>query len=110
VVEEDAFVPGLVVDLAERVVGGGVVAGAAGDLALGIFFGGALGAAVDVKPDVVAAGVDVLLGEAGNVERVNGVSAGGIADLPDDGGELVVGGFIRRGEGVAAVVVVEDLE
>ena len=104
VVEEDAAVPdGL---LGVGVVAGGVVAGLAGELAGGKFFAGALGSAIDVEPGG-GTGVGVLLAD---LERVEGMGAGGVAQLPDERGDLVVGGFVGGGEGEAAVVVVEDLE
>src|SRR5215469_17070710 len=101
VVEEDAFVPDA---LGVGVVAGGVIAGSAGELTLGVLFAGALGAAVDVEPGG-GARVDVLLGE---VELVEGVGTGGVAELPDERGDLVVGGVVRGGEGEAGVVIVEE--
>ena len=74
---------------AEGVVAGSVVAGAAGELAVGVLFGGAFGASVDVEPDHGLAGVDGFLRD---VELVEGVGVGGVAELPDEGGDLVVGG------------------
>src|SRR5215469_4391213 len=103
VVEEDAFIPDA---LGVGVIAGGVIAGSAGEFALGVLFAGALGAAVDVEPGG-GAGVDVLLGE---VELVEGVGTCGVAELPDEGGDLVVGGVVWGGKGKAAVVVVEELE
>ena len=84
--EEDASVPDGLGGVG--VVAGGVVGGFAGELAGGVFFAGALGSAVDVEPGG-GAGVDVLLDE---LELVEGVGAGGVAELPDEGGDLVVGG------------------
>ena len=67
---------------------------AAGERGGGVFFGGTFGAAVEVEPDVGRAGVDELLR---NVEGVEGVGLGGVVELPDDGGDLVVGGVGGRG-------------
>jgi hypothetical protein len=89
VVEEDAFVPGGLGVGVEGVVAGGVIAAAAGWLAGGVFFRRALGAAIDVEPDGGAVGVDLLLRD---VEVVEGVGAGGVAELPDEDGDFVVGG------------------
>src|SRR5215467_6024920 len=77
VVEEDAFIPDA---LGVGVIAGGVIAGSAGEFALGVLFAGALGAAIDVEPGG-GAGVDVLLGE---VELVEGVGTRGVAELPDE--------------------------
>jgi hypothetical protein len=107
VVEEHAFVPGRVGVGVERVVAGGVIAAAAGWIAGGVFFGRALCAAVDVEPDVGAVVVDLLLGD---VERVEGVGAGSVAELPDEGGDFVVGGGFFDDQGEARVGVVEELE
>ena len=90
VVEEDAFVPDA---FGVGVVAGGVITGSAGELALGVLFAGALCAAVDVEPGG-GASVDVLLGE---VELVEGVGSGGVAELPDERGDLVVGGVVWCG-------------
>jgi len=56
-----------------------------------------------VEPDHGVAGVYYFLGE---VECVEGVGVGGVAELPDDGGDLVVGGGggDDQGEGVGGLV------
>ncbi len=95
-VAEDAVGPVGVGVAAEGEVAGAVVAGFAGELALGVFFGGAFGAAIDVEPDGGLAGVDEGLGE---VEGGEGMGVGGVAELPEDGGDLVVGGGGGGGEG-----------
>ena len=102
--EEDAAVPDGF--LGVGVVAGGVVAGFAGELAGGEFFAGALGSAIDVEPGG-GAGVGVLLVD---LELAESVGSGCVAELPDERGDLVVGGFVGGGEGEAAVVVVEDFE
>ena len=106
-VEDDAVFPGRVGVRVEGVVAGGVVAASAGWLAGGVFFGRALGAAVDVERDAGAVGVDQLLRD---VELVEGVGLACVAELPDDGGDLVVGGVFCDDEGEAVVAVVEDCE
>jgi hypothetical protein len=87
--EEDAAVPAGIFGAAESVVAGGVVAGAAGWGAGSVFFGGAFGASVEVEPDHGVAGVDEFLRD---VKAIEGVGLGGVAELPEDGGDLVVGG------------------
>jgi hypothetical protein len=84
-----------------------VIAAAAGRIAGSVFFGGAFGAAVDVEPDVGAVGVDFFLRD---FDLVEGVGAGGVAKLPDEGGDLVVGGGFFDDDGETRVGVVEDLE
>ena len=60
-----------------------------------------------MEPDGAAVGVDLLLRD---VDGVEGVGAGGVAELPDEGGDFVVGGFFGDGEGEGGVSVVEDFE
>ncbi len=79
--EESAGVPIGIGVGAEGVIAGGVVAGAAGWIAWGVLFGGALRAAVDVKPDDGLARVHELLRD---VEIVEGVGAGGVVKLVDE--------------------------
>ena len=105
--EEFAAVPVVVGAAAEGVVGGCVVAVAAGRFAVGVFFGGAFGAAIEMEPDHGVARVDYGLGD---VEAVEGVGVGGVAELPDDGGDLVVGGVGDGDEGEGAVGLVEEGE
>jgi hypothetical protein len=107
VVEEDAAVPVAMGASAEGVVAGGVVAGAAGWGALCIFFGRALGASVEVEPDHRVAGVDYFLRD---VEGVEGVGVGRVAELPEDGRDLVVGGGGRGDEGDGVGGGVEEFE
>lgn len=106
-VVEDALVPGRSGVGVEGVVGGGVVAGAARRVAGSVFLRRAFCAAVDVEPDGLAVGVDLFLRD---VDGVEGAGAGGVAELPDECRELVVGGLFIHGEGEAGVAVVEDLE
>jgi hypothetical protein len=84
-----------------------VIASAAGRFAGGVFFGRALGAAIDVEPDVGAVGVDFFLR---NLDFIEGLGAGGVAKLPDEGGDFVVGGVFLDGDGERAVGVMEDFE
>jgi hypothetical protein len=60
-VEEGALVPQGILLRVEGVVGGGVVAGAAGWVTGDVFFWRAFCAAVDVEPDGAAVGVDLFL-------------------------------------------------
>src|ERR1700744_168825 len=105
--EEDGVIAVFVGEAAESVVTGGVVAGAAGECAGGVLLARALGAAVDVEPYHRVALVDELLRD---VERGEGVVVGGIVELPEDGGDLVVGGVGVGDERDGVVGGVEDLE
>ena len=87
-VEEEGVVAVGVGEVAEGVVAGGVVAASAGRWAGGVFLSGAFGASVDVEPDDGVAGVDDFLRD---VELVEAVRGGGVAELPEDGGDLGVG-------------------
>src|ERR1035437_1374762 len=107
VAEEHAFVPGRVGVGVQGVVAGGVIAAAAGRFAGSILFGGAPGAAIDVEPDVGAVGVNLLLRDVELVERVG---AGGVAELPDERGDFVVAGLFVHDQGEGVVGVVEELE
>src|SRR6185312_2598519 len=91
-VEKDGVVAVLVGEAAEGVVAGSVVAGAAGECGGGVLFVGAFGAAVDVEPDHRIAGVYHLLDLLREVERGEVVGAGGVVELPEDRGDLVIGG------------------
>ena len=95
-VQEDAVVAVLVGEAAEGVVGGGVIAGFAGELAGGVLFAGAPGAAVDVNEDDGVALIDEGLRE---VERGEGVGVRGVVELVEEGGELGVGGGLGDDEG-----------
>ena len=99
-VEEGAVVPLVVGAAAEGVVAGGVVVIAAGELAVSVFFSGALGASVDVEPDHGVAGVDLF--GLGDVEVVEGTGVGGVAELVDDGDDFGVGGGGGGDEGEGA--------
>lgn len=105
--EKDAVIAVFIGEAAEGVVAGGVVAGAAGECAGGVLFARAFCAAVDVEPDHRVALVDECLRD---VELVEGVRAGGVVELPDDGGDLVVGGVVGGDEGDGVVGGVEDAE
>jgi len=84
-----------VVEAAVGELAGGVITGAAGELG-GVFFRSALGASIDVEPYDGAARVDDGLRE---VDGVEGVGVGGVAELVDEGGDLGVGGGFSGGEG-----------
>jgi hypothetical protein len=107
VVEEHGVVVVLVGEAAEGVVAGRVIAGSAGELAGGVFFAGALRAAIDVEPDHRVAGVDEFFREA---EGVEGVGCCGVVELAEDGGDLVVGGVGDGDEGEGVVGLVEEVE
>src|ERR1700735_4932079 len=81
-VEDGAVVPLVVGAAAEGVVAGRVVVVAAGEFAVGVFFGGAFAASVDVERDDGVAGVDFGLGDA---EFVEGAGVGRVAELVDEG-------------------------
>src|SRR6185312_6774221 len=87
-------------EAAEGIVAGGVIAGAAGECAGGVFFARAFGSAVDVEPDHRVALVDELLRD---VERGEGVVVRGVVELPEDCGDLVVGGVGVGDEGDGVV-------
>ena len=106
-VEKNGVVAVLVGEAAEGVVAGSVVACATGKRARGVFFVCALGAAIDVEPDHGVALVDELLRD---VERGEVVVAGCVVELPEDCGDLVVGGVVGGDEGDGVVGGVEDLE
>ena len=60
-----------------------------------------------MEPDSLAVGIDLLLRD---VDGIEGVGASGVAQLPDERGELVVCCFFIHDEGEAGVAVVEDFE
>ena len=74
---------------AEGVVAGGVVAGAAGRGAWGVFFSRRIWGRDRGGTRAGVAGVDEFLRD---VEGVEGVGVGGVAELPEDGGDLLVSG------------------
>src|SRR6185437_8280946 len=83
---DNALVPGRSGVGAKGVVGGGVIAAAAGRVAGRVFLRRAFGATIDVEPDGLAVGINLLLRD---VDGVEGTGASGIAQLPDERGELV---------------------
>ena len=107
VVEQDAVVAVGVLEAAECVVAGCVVAASAGRIAGGVFLGCAPGATVDVDEDDGVALVDELLWKMELVERL---VAGRVVQLPEEGLDLLVGGVVGGDEGEGVGGLVEELE
>src|SRR5271168_4255222 len=83
---------------AEGVVAGGVVAATTGRRSAGVLLAGTFAATVDVEPDLVVAVVNQSLRD---LELVEGVGVGRVAQLPDEGFNLRVGGVFLGDQGDA---------